>query len=348
MSFEKIKGIGLYGLGVIVALGFVWLILKFVLPIILPFILAYALSYALRFVAAKLKKLTRMNENVLRGLLLAVGVAAIGAFLWFAGAAIVREMRDALTALSENLGGGGLPEKLITIMTDLGRRFGLDGELGGAAENFLSEAGSKISALLAQSAGVFVSSLPKTVFGSVIFAIALFYFTFGYERSASAIKALLPEKHRETVCSAARSAVRGLGKFARTYCTLMAITAAELFIGFLILKVDHALILAIFVSVIDILPVLGVGTVLVPWALISLLLGNTGRAVGLLILMAVIWLVRQPLESRLVGKSAGVHPIIALIAAYAGYRLAGVFGMLIAPTVLNVVNEVKENRRTGE
>ena len=83
----------------------------------------------------------------------------------------------------------------------------------------------------------------------------------------------------------------------------------------------------------DFLPLLGTGVVLVPWGIVSLLLGETRVGVGLLILFGVCTLLRQLAEPRLFGQGLGVHPLLALLSTYAGLRLFGVAGMLLAPLV---------------
>ena len=87
----------------------------------------------------------------------------------------------------------------------------------------------------------------------------------------------------------------------------------------------------------DFLPVFGCGTVLAPWAIVSIIGGHAGRGIALLVLLAVLWLVRQFLEPRVIGRAAGVHPFLALAGAYLGFRLAGPAGMLLAPIVLGAM-----------
>ena len=348
MIANKLKDIVLYGLGTFFALGFLWIALKFALPILLPFILAYALSYALRRGADKLSRITKMNEKVLMAVLLVSGVCAIGAFLWFGASAIFREIREALISFSNTIGDeNGIMARLKDTITRLGERFGGGEELQGALTDMLSGAAGEASTYVTKIAAGIVSALPSFAFGCAVGIATLFYFTFGHEKAVTAVKSVFPPKHRDTICRSVGSAMRGLGRFVRAYSSIIAITFAELLVGFLILQVDHAVVLALFISIVDVLPVLGVGTILAPWALSCLFLGNTGRAMGLLILLAIIWAVRQPVEARLIGKGAGVHPVFALMAVYAGYRLAGVFGMIVAPTLLTAAAVMLEERRNN-
>ncbi len=347
MTFEKIKDIAIYGIGGALALGFIWLALKFALPILLPFIMAYALSCAIHAGARKLRRLTKMNDNILRAFLLFSGAAAIAAFIWFGASALLREIRDALGAISDSIGeAGGITERVKKLLLDIGERFGGGEELKSALTDFLTGAASRASSYVAGLAAGVVSALPSFAFGSAVGIASLFYFTFGHEKTAEAVKSILPKKHRESICSCIGSAIRGLGRFVRSYSAIIAVTFTELLVGFLIMKVEHAVVFAMLISIIDILPILGVGTVLVPWAAACLIMGNTGRAIGLLILLGLIWAVRQPVEAKLIGRGAGVHPVFALMAVYAGYQLAGVFGMIAAPTILTAVAVMWEERKS--
>lgn len=342
MIYEKIKSIAVYGVGGAVALGFLWLILKFALPVALPFLLAYALACALRIGASKLSRKTHMNENILRGILLALGIILIGLFIWFGASAVFREVREALGSLSNMLGGASdLTDAAGSLIRGIGERLGLSKELQEAATGLALGAGERISTFLASGAADLISVLPRLIFASAVGGVSLLYFTFAYEHTAEAVKSVLPSAHRENICKTAKAVVRGLGRFARAYAILISITTAELLCGFLILRIEHAFILALFISIVDILPVLGVGTVLLPWAAFSLLSDDILRAVGLLILLAVIGILRHPIESRLVGKSAGVHAVIALMATYTGYFIAGVFGMITAPLVLGAAAAIR-------
>ena len=94
---------------------------------------------------------------------------------------------------------------------------------------------------------------------------------------------------------------------------------------------------ALIISFVDVLPVLGVGSVLVPWAVILLIGGHKGVGIGLLVMFAIIYLVRQYAEPKIVSTQMDVHPLITLIAMYAGLKLAGLLGLIFAPLIAFVV-----------
>jgi sporulation integral membrane protein YtvI len=144
---------------------------------------------------------------------------------------------------------------------------------------------------------------------------------------------LLPSRWQEKL-PVLRERLRSVGRrYLRAYLVLFSVTFSLLLIGFFLLRADYAFLLALLVTVIDFLPLLGVGCVLLPWGLILLLLGQYVRGVGMLLLYLVIAVVHQLLEPHLIGKTLGLPTVVTLLATYAGYRLLGIPGMLLGPPI---------------
>ena len=133
---------------------------------------------------------------------------------------------------------------------------------------------------------------------------------------------------------------QGLGGFLKAQLKLSALSFLILLCGFWLLKISYAPLWALFTAVVDAIPVLGTGTVLIPWSLISFLQGDTGRAFGLLGVYAAAVVLRSVLEPRLVGKQLGLDPLVTLMALYAGYKLFGILGMLFAPLLAVTVTKL--------
>ena len=118
--------------------------------------------------------------------------------------------------------------------------------------------------------------------------------------------------------------------------------------GLLLLKIPHAPLWAAVVALVDVFPVLGTGTVLLPWSLISFLQGDTGRAFFLLGIYGAAAVTRTVLEPRLVGKQLGLDPLVTLMALYMGYRLFGLPGMLLSPMIAVVVTQTATAEKPTE
>lgn len=110
-----------------------------------------------------------------------------------------------------------------------------------------------------------------------------------------------------------------------------------MFVGF---NVKYPLLIALITAFVDALPILGSGTVLVPWAIISALDGDINLGIALVVLWIIMCVVRQFIEPKVVSNKLGIHPIFTLIAMYTGYKLLGVIGMLIGPIVLIIIKSI--------
>ncbi len=118
--------------------------------------------------------------------------------------------------------------------------------------------------------------------------------------------------------------------YLRAQLSLSAVVFLVLSVGLGLLDTAGYMAWAAFVTIADLLPLLGAGVILLPWAGFVLLAGQTGRGIGLVALWALVWLLRQLLEPRLTGHALGIHPYGMLVLLYTGYQLAGVGGMLCA------------------
>ena len=122
---------------------------------------------------------------------------------------------------------------------------------------------------------------------------------------------------------------------------IFGITFIELALGFAFLGIPHGIFLAALIAVVDILPVLGTGTVLVPWGFITLFLGDYGLGIGILLLYLVITIVRNTIEPKLVGKQIGLHPVVTFAGMLLGLKYFGFLGMFGIPLFLAFLYRLK-------
>ena len=109
------------------------------------------------------------------------------------------------------------------------------------------------------------------------------------------------------------------------------------FIG---MNVKYPLLMAIVIGFVDALPILGSGTIMVPWAVISALNGDIKLGIAIVVLWIIMSIVRQFLEPKIVSGKIGIHPIFTLIAMYTGFKLIGIMGMLVGPIVLIILKSI--------
>lgn len=151
------------------------------------------------------------------------------------------------------------------------------------------------------------------------------------------------EKNRALIIAVKKEFFSTIRKYICSYFLLIALTFTELLIFFLIFDFRPAFSLALLISFVDILPVLGIGTVLLPWALICLLIGAPWRALILLCIYVVVTIVRQILEPKMIGDYVGVAPIVTILSMWIGLKLFGFLGIFILPISIVVLKNLHES-----
>ncbi|MGI6270266.1 MAG: sporulation integral membrane protein YtvI [Candidatus Howiella sp.] len=187
------------------------------------------------------------------------------------------------------------------------------------------------------------SAAPAGIITFVVTIIATCYVAKDYTVIKAFIKKQIPQKYVQICGDVKRLFSNNLLKVGKGYLILMGITLVELSVGLLILRVNFAIPLAALIAVVDILPVLGVGTVLLPWAAMSCISGDFFQAIGLVVMYVIITIVRQVLEPKVISTQIGLFPLVTLLSMYVGLKLFGFFGMVGFPLVLIVITALQKD-----
>ncbi len=188
-----------------------------------------------------------------------------------------------------------------------------------------------------------VGKIPSLIIALIVFMISTVFISSDYDKiKRFFVKQVNPERARK-ISDAWHLGVNSLKKMIRAYCLIILITTFELTVGFYILKFigvfdsPYIIFISVAIAFIDIIPVLGTGTVLIPWAVISFITGNIGMGIGLLVLYVVILVIRQIIEPKLVAGQVGLPPIATIIAMYVGSKTLGVLGFFILPFIVILI-----------
>ena len=321
---EKVSFFSHLAVCVIAALLLAYLSFRYLLPVLLPFMLAWGLALIARPLARRIAvgRAERALRVVLSLLILILGVGAIVFLFW----KLLSEAAGFLSVLVES---GELDRVLARVLHPFG------GEGASAAGARIGAAIASIASSLLSGIGgavaAFASKIPQRVFFSVVLLIATVYFSLDLERVDRFLLSLLPRGARRVVLRGKERSLRVALRYIRSYALLMLITFSVLLAGLLLLRVRYALLVAALIALLDALPVIGVGTVLVPWSLYAFLTANASLGIGLLVLLAVNEILRQFLEPKILGKSLGIHPLLTLFLLYAGYSFFGIAGVFFVP-----------------
>ncbi|HHV60465.1 MAG TPA: sporulation integral membrane protein YtvI [Clostridiaceae bacterium] len=182
-------------------------------------------------------------------------------------------------------------------------------------------------------------SIPDAVIFIIITILATYFITSDRAVIRDSIKSHIPGSWIKKGISIKEDMFSALFGYVRAQLILMSVTFTELSIGFLIIGVKNAIIIALLISIFDALPIFGTGGILIPWMIISFLSGNATLGFSLLILYGVVLIVRQLIEPKVLGTQIGVHPLVTLFSMYLGLKIFGVLGMIAGPiTVLLLKN----------
>jgi sporulation integral membrane protein YtvI len=328
---------------VLLAGGFLlaWLALKYVLPLAMPFLLGLGLALAAEPLVGLLSK------GLKRGFAAAIGVSTtlllLTGVLVVLAAALLREL-GLLAGVLPDLGQtaqSGL-SSLEGFLLEITRQMpdGVQPLLTRSVSGFFSNGSALLGKLLQRlsvMASAFLGSIPggALTVGTGILSGFMLSARFPYLKQRLAPLGQRLQKYQPMILGLKRSVFGWL----KAQLTLSGVCFCIVAAGLFLLRVPYAPIWALVISLVDAIPVLGTGVVLLPWALVAFLQGNRILALGLGGVYLTAMLSRSVLEPRLVGKHLGIDPLMTLMALYVGYRIWGFVGMLLSPMLCAVATE---------
>ncbi len=331
---------------------FVKYALWYIFPFLFAALIAAALQRPIRFLGKKLKT---KKKAAISGALVMVICLLIGMLLVLVGIFIAGEIEGFASYLSGEL--THLPEYVEDVKTwllNMTNRLPLSmrTSLYQSIMEFFNEnlsfdeanAGSvgasfDFSLLLAPLTGVWSTAkrIPSVMLAILVTIISCFFMAIGYTNIRDMTLGFFSKEKQTRIVAVKRSFFGALTKMTRAYCLLMFITFTEMMLGLNLLKLfgfyegGYIFVIALATAVVDIIPVLGTGAVLIPWAVVCLVLGNYGLGIGLLVMYAAISVLRQIIEPKLVAGQVGLPAIVTFMAMFVGAKIFGVFGIIILP-----------------
>ena len=309
-----------------------------------PFLFALVLAWVLNPAVRWLQRRTNASRKAVSMVLVVLVFAVIGGVLFGLGWIAVDQVRSLFdnrqSLLDELLGGlvsvvnsvsgwlGGLvPQGVLTTSEDLVDAFvgwvqGLD------FSGWLTE--------MAGQAPSMVTGVSNFAVALVVFMMASYFITGDYPRLRFELADRVPMVARDFCRSVKDIFMSAFGGYVKSQLILSAGVFMILTIGFLLMRQPYGLLLAFGLAVLDFIPIIGSGTMMVPWAVVDMVLGNYGEAAALMSIWGVIALFRRFAEPKILGDQTGLSPILSLVGIYVGMKLGGVLGMVVGPLLLLV------------
>jgi len=352
MSLERRRQFIINAAYFAVIVGIAYISLKYLFGLIAPFVVGFLVAFLLQksinFLAAKL----RLPRKLAAVLLVVLCYLILGVLLFWLGMSVFAGVKDLVERLPRVYSRDIEPVimELFAAVERLMVRFDLT--LAQFLEDFhvtlsqsLGKVVSEVSSLAIATVTSAVSAVPKMFIGVILAVISSVFFAMDFELMLDYFRDLLPPRWQGLPSELRSFASNILGKYVKAYALIMLVTFTEVFIGLSILGVNGALPIAAFTAVVDILPVLGTGGIVIPWGLFALVQGNFFLGLGLLVLYVIITVIRNVIEPRLVGQQIGLHPIVVLLCMYAGVKLFGVVGLFALPITILIVKHFYEYGR---
>lgn len=331
----------------LVLLG-LWAGLRYALPLILPFLLGLGIALG----AEPLVKLC--TRHLPRWVGAALGVTAILVMvltlLTLLISALIRELGQLAGVLPDmaqtaRQGLASLEDSLLSLAHRAPD--GMQGVLKRWVLSIFHDSGRWSDAMLEHLPGIATSLLGRIPNGALMLftmVISSYMISARLPMLRATLSRRIPQSWKDKVLPTLQKLRHCLGRWVAAQARLCAISFAIMCLGLWILRIPYAPLWALAVALIDALPVLGSGTVLVPWAVICFVQDRNAQALGLLAIYVLVTVARSVLEPRLLGKQLGLDPLLTLIAMYAGFRLWGVLGMILSPMVAVLTTELVKSQ----
>ena len=334
-NFTYIKiacNLSIFLVSLLLVIFFLPKLLVFFMPFVVAWIIAWIATPIVRFVERHLR-LKRKTSMVFVVVAIISGViAVIYNVVIYLGRLVVSFLAD-LPQMWESvrMEAQGMFQILFNLLDKL------PGEGTTALEDFLSNSGdyvgemmSSLSAPTISAVGSIASKVPDIIIFTIMCVIATYFFVVEREMIFQKVYNITPKGIRKVWSIVKKCVVVSIGGYFKAQFKIEIWIYLLIFIGLTILNVKYAIIIALGIAILDLLPVFGTGAVLWPWTLIEFINGDYFSTIGLLLIWGISQLVRQFIQPKFVGETLGVHPIPTLFLLFAGYKLSGVFGMIIA------------------
>ena len=329
----------------------VYLVLEYLLPVSVPFILGILVAFAVIRISGKL----HCTHRVLRLLLTAVIYGIIALLITLLAAKGVSAVSDIIKWLPEVYERKLLPFLALVYDWCMQTVRMLDPTLISALEMLLESLTSALKNLISAISGYAVelvsgvaTGVPSLILSLLAMIFSTVFVVSDYERIHGFASEHIPKSVKNILHKIRFYLTDTLFVVIRSYVLIMLLTFTELSILFYLFGISNAVLKAALIAMLDILPILGTGGIMIPWAVISLVLGHTGLGIKLFAIYGIVTVVRNYVEPKIVGTQLGLHPIITLVSMFIGLRLFGFWGMFGLPVGISFLWKEKMEKEAKD
>lgn len=337
---------------IIIAVIF-YAVIKYALSVLLPFFIAFVLSALLQPAVRFIRKKTKLRQKKASLIVVVMFLCTIGVLLSLLAIEIFILVRDLLSSAPAYYSGTIQPAILNLVKYAETFLKNFDSDIVLDYNDMLpqfSDLIPSINSLFSITTNL-LTTIPGFLISVLISVISLFFISGDYTNICKWCLFQLPEKPRHTVIEIRDYVKEILFKYVRSYALILTITFMELSIFLLIAglinpnmfdSVGTTIFTAVIIALFDLLPIVGTGTILVPWAIIRILLGDIITGVMLIIIFLIVTVIRNIIEPKIIGTQVGLHPIVTLMAMIVGTAAFGVVGLFLFPITLALLKDLND------
>ncbi len=329
----------------------VYLACRYLLPVLVPFIIGILIAFLVVWISRKL----RCTHRLLRIGLTLIIYGIIGTLIGLIAAKGVSAVSDAVQLLPSTYEKKILPFANLCYEWLLNWIEQMDPTLVSTLETLLGNLMAALTGLVSSLSAFAVNLVSRIATGvpSLILSILAMIFSTvfvvsDYERISGFASTHIPQAIKGILKDIRFYLTNTLFVVIRSYALIMLLTFTELSILFSIFGISDGILKAAIIAVLDILPILGTGGIMIPWAVITLVLGNTALGIKLFVIYAIVTVVRNYVEPKVVGAQLGLHPIITLVSMFIGLRLFGFWGLFGLPVGISFLWKRAQDRKLQE
>ena len=353
MNVEKKKSFLIHAAYYAAIIGIALIAIRYLLRPLLPFIIGFFVAWILQRPAKAISRKFHLYRRISALLLGAAFYSIVFIAAVTAGVQVISALENLvpqLPALYANI--------ILPLMTNAFDKLdvylaNVDPEIVEIVEKMISQLLSYMSQLVStlsvtavRLASSLITSLPSIILSIILTVISTFFIALDFDNIIGFVKRAMPTNVQSTVSQTVTTGVSSIRKILISYILILLLSFAELSLGLLILRVPYAVGIALMIAVMDIMPILGTGLVLIPWALIAGVMRNVRMAVGIGLLYIIMVAVRNVVEPKLVGSQMGLHPLVTLISMFVGLQLFGIVGLFGFPISLSLYIKLTASQKT--
>lgn len=335
-----------------VILTLVYVTFKYFIPLIFPFVLGFIIAFAFKPLIRSLTNKLKIPNKLAALIVIGVFYMILLAITVFLGIEAFLYLKDFFMEIPQLYNNVLVPwlSNLLTSLEDLASQIDpmLVGQVRIYSQQILESLGNLITSISVGSVTYirdFATKVPLFLVGFLLTVISSFFIAMDYQLIVNFLLDQISPSKRSLLIEAQLFLVSTLHKYAKSYLMIMSITFVELTIGFSILGIESAIVVAFLIAIFDILPVAGTGGVMIPWMIFTFLEGNSRLGFGLLIIYLIVTVIRNIIEPKIIGDQVGLHPLLTLFAMYIGLQLFGVAGLFGFPITLAILNGLHRNKK---